>query len=132
MDFDDFISSDDSPRTIDDVLSESELPPFVDDTTDNNFDDDDEIIAHDMDEYYTNVIAPYLDEWNDDNNPKNGQKKSSVSSKSQAIPDQALPYLATPSLAKPGHTTTRRTFFYAQDLHVDISRYSVKIRSYYI
>ncbi len=34
-------------------------------------------LSNDMDEYFSNVIAPYLDEWNDDNTSKNGQKKSS-------------------------------------------------------
>ena len=89
MIFDDFISSEDYSRTLDDVLAESELPPFVDDTTDNNFDDDFEIIANDMDEYFSNVVAPYLDEWNDDNTSKNGQKKSS-------LPCLTLPYRAEP------------------------------------
>jgi len=88
---DDFFSDDDySPKTIDDVINESELPPFVDDTTDNNFDDD-EIIAHDMDEYFSNVIAPCLDEWNDDNCPKNGQKKSSLPC--LTLPNRAEPFL---------------------------------------
>lgn len=87
-----FSSDDDStPKTIDEVIKESSLPTFDDDTTDNNFDDDDEIIAHDMDEYFSNVIAPYLDEWNDDNNPKNGQKKSSLPC--LTLPNRAEPFL---------------------------------------
>ena len=107
-----FFSDDDySPKTIDDVINESELPPFVDDTTDNNFDDDDEIIAHDMNEYFSNVIKPYLDEWTDDNTSKNGQKKSS------------LPCLTLPCLAKP-----RRTFpLRIKNFAIDTRRDSVKI-----